>query len=110
MIKISPNLIDIGVINKEIQHTIFRKNTNRVNIVLGLLFIFLVLLFVYFGINSTKNEEVNIDSSIDIQENYPEEYKEDYQESYQQDNIYEQEDFITPLDYSSNAYELALMS
>jgi hypothetical protein len=103
MIKLLPNLVDIADIHKDIQTTIFRTTTYRVNIVLGLFFIFLVLTFIYFGINNKTYEIKNTDTDED---NY-------YMNDNKDDDItndYYDEDYITPIDYSSNAYELALTS
>ena len=40
--KQKPNLIDISEINREIDINIFKNTSNRVNIILGLLIIFIV--------------------------------------------------------------------
>jgi hypothetical protein len=101
MIKLLPNLVDITDINRDIQTTIFKTTTYRVNIVLGLFFIFLVLTFIYFGINK-KADEIN---NIDDNDYYINDDKDD-----DITNDYYDEDYITPIDYSSNAYELALTS
>jgi hypothetical protein len=101
MIKLLPNLVDITDINRDIQTTIFKTTTYRVNIVLGLFFIFLVLTFIYFGINK-KTDEIN---NIDDNDYYINDDKDD-----DIINDYNEEDYITPIDYSSNAYELALTS
>ena len=98
MIKYVPNLIDINEVNREIKNTIFRNTTYRVNIILGLLFIFLVLLFIYFGINK-KERETAIEEHIDDNQAVYDDY-EDFQEY----------NYITPVEYSTEAYELALMS
>ena len=78
MIKYVPNLIDINEVNREIKNTIFRNTTYRVNIILGLLFIFLVLLFIYFGINK-KERETAIEEHIDDNQTVYDDY-EDFQE------------------------------
>jgi hypothetical protein len=101
MIKYVPNLIDINEVNREIKNTIFKNTTYRVNIILGLLFIFLVLVFIYFGINKketsiTSNLEKDIEDHID----YNQEVYDDYEEY----------NYVTPVEYSTEAYELALMS
>jgi|LakMenE01Jun11ns_1017448.scaffolds.fasta_scaffold9894072_2 hypothetical protein len=102
MFKYIPNLIDINEVNKEIKNTIFKNTTYRVNIILGLLFIFLVLIFIYFGINKKENEITYNDSylnnNIDIDRD--EEVYDDYDEY----------DYVTPVEYNTNTYELALMS
>jgi len=100
MIKLLPNLVDIVDINKDIQSSIFKKTTYRINIVLGLLFIFLVLIFIYFGIN--KKDDTYYNNNI-VDNN-------DYINDNDTSDDYNQTDYISPLEYSSNAYELALVS
>jgi hypothetical protein len=104
MIKLLPNLVDISDINRDIQTTIFRTTTYRVNIVLGLFFIFLILTFIYFGINK-KTNEIKENTDIDDNDYYINDDKDDDITS-----DYYDVDYITPIDYSSNAYELALTS
>jgi hypothetical protein len=87
-----PNLVDMNEINNEIKNTLFKKTTYRVNIILGLIFIFTVLLFIYLGINSKKNND-DIPSDDNI-------YNEPILE---EDNIYYTGNFIDPA-------ELALLS
>jgi hypothetical protein len=101
MVKQLPNLIDISDINKDIQKTLFKNTSYRVNIVLALFFIFIVLIFIYFGINS-KHKNITNNEILETRD----------------DNIYINEhiendvddDYITPLEYNTNAYELALLS
>jgi low temperature requirement protein LtrA len=51
-----PNLIDMGEIHKDITNTLFKKTSYRINIILGLILIFSVLLFIYFGINNNRSQ------------------------------------------------------
>jgi len=100
--KQKPNLIDISEINKEIDINIFKNTSNRVNIILGLLIIFIVLLFIYFGLRKNNN----IDDNDDFLEKRTLK-KEDYispGQSYTEDDDYE-----IPIMYRDDAYDLALM-
>jgi cell division protein FtsI/penicillin-binding protein 2 len=110
MIKYLPNLIDINEVNKEIKNNIFKNTTYRVNIVLGLLFIFLVLIFIYFGINNNISDNKMENNSYNSNNSQSEYYDDDpkiYDHEYVEDYA---EDYITPVEYSNNAYELALIS
>jgi len=100
--KQKPNLIDISEINREIDLNIFKNTSNRVNIILGLLIIFIVLLFIYFGLRKNDKNSVNLNNNDD---NY------NYNHNSANNDIdYSNEDeYETPLMYRENAYDLALM-
>jgi hypothetical protein len=101
--KQKPNLIDISEINREIDINIFKNTSNRVNIILGLLIIFIVLLFIYFGLrkNDKKHDNLNGNDINDDNYNYN---SDDNDIDYSNEDEYE-----TPLMYRENAYDLALM-
>jgi hypothetical protein len=67
-------LIDMSEIHKDITNTLFKKTSYRVNIILGLILIFSILLFIYFGINNNRSQDeyIPIDSdSLYYQEEQP---------------------------------------
>jgi cell division protein FtsN len=100
--KQKPNLIDISEINREIDINIFKNTSNRVNIILGLLIIFIVLLFIYFGLRKNDKNSVNLNNN-DNNYNYNHN-SDDNDIDYSNEDEYE-----TPLMYRENAYDLALM-
>jgi hypothetical protein len=91
-----PNLIDLSEMKKEIQESLFNRYSVRVNTILGIAFLFCLLLFIYIGFK-TRNSETKEDTDkneYDVYDEIP------------PPNLYT----YSPTDYISQTMNLALMS